>query len=219
MRKRVIDVSDERQPMRSGVILAGGRSTRFGERDKAVVDLAGTPMIRRVANRIVDVVGELVVNCRPEQRQAIQDAMADYPLAVGYAEDETPDQGPMAGIRNGLATAEGEYAFVVACDMPFVESALADHLFARVQSHDAAVPRLDDEWLQTTQAVYHTDAMRRACDAALDSGARRIVVPLGELDYVVVEADDIQSVAPLDSFENVNTREEFETVRKRLTSE
>jgi len=205
--------------MRSGAIIAGGRSTRFGEADKAVAELAGTPMIRRVADRIVDAVTELVVNCRPEQTPAIRDAMAGYPLAVSYAEDGTPDQGPMAGIRNGLAVAEGEYAFVVACDMPFVESALVEYLFDRAQSHDAAVPRLDDGWFQTTQAVYQTTAMHRACDDALDRGDRRIVAPLDELDYVVVDTDEIASVASLDSFENINSREELETARHRLKSE
>ena len=51
--------------MRSGVVVAGGRSTRFGAPDKAVADLGGTPMIRRVADRIAPAVEELVVNCRP----------------------------------------------------------------------------------------------------------------------------------------------------------
>lgn len=205
--------------MRSSVIIAGGRSTRFGEADKAVAELAGTPMIRRVADRIVDVVTEVVVNCRPEQTAAIRTAMEGYPLTVRYAQDETPDQGPVAGIRNGLGTASGDYALVVACDMPFVESALVEHLFDRAESHDAAVPRLDDGWFQTTQAVYHTTAMHRACDAALDRGDRRIVAPLDDLDYVVVETDEVASVASLDSFENINSRDEFESAHQRFASE
>ncbi|PSP28308.1 molybdenum cofactor guanylyltransferase [Halobacteriales archaeon QH_2_65_14] len=204
--------------MRSGVILAGGRSTRFGEGDKAVADLAGTPMIRRVADRLRNVVDDLVVNCRPEQTPALRNAMAGYPLDVGYAEDETPDRGPVAGIRNGLAVAGGEYSLVVACDMPFVDPALVDHLFDRAASHDAAVPRLDDGWFQTTQAVYRTVAMRRACDVALDRGDRRIVAPLEDLDYVVVEGDEIETVASTESFENVNSREDLQTAIDRLDS-
>ena len=38
--------------MTTGAIVAGGRSTRFGDRDKAVAELAGVPMIRRVADRL-----------------------------------------------------------------------------------------------------------------------------------------------------------------------
>ena len=202
--------------MRSGVIIAGGRATRFGDADKAVADLAGTPMIRRVADRLVEVVDELVVNCRPEQTAAIREAMAGYPLSVSYAEDELPDQGPVAGIRNGLAAASGTYGFVVACDMPFVDPALVSALFERAESHDAAVPRLEDGWFQTTQAVYRVPAMVRACETALERENPRILDPLEELDSVVVEQAVIESVASMKTFENINTRDEFERAQAEL---
>ena len=73
--------------MYSAVIVAGGRSTRFGDDDKAVAPLSGTPMIRRVADRLEPVVDELVVNCRDDQRDAIEEALAGYPLATNFALD------------------------------------------------------------------------------------------------------------------------------------
>lgn len=196
--------------MRSGVILAGGRSTRFGDADKVVAALAGTPMIRRVADRLQPVVSELVINCRKDQQSAIRNALADYPLDVSYALDDEPDRGPVAGIRNGLAAVESTYAAVVACDMPFVQSDVLSLLFERAEGHDAAVPRLDDSWLQTTQAVYRADPMRAACEQALIKGDLRVVAPLDNIEYVVVEADEIESVGSTRSFENLNTHEEFE---------
>ena len=205
--------------MDSGVIVAGGRSTRFGDTDKAVAELAGTPMIRRVADRIEAVVDELVVNCRPEQTDAIRDAMDGYPLPVTYAEDEVPDRGPVAGIHNGLESAAGRYAFVVACDMPFVDPALAAYLFERAAGHDAAVPRLESGWFQTTQAVYHAEAMTGACERVLEAAENpQILAPLEELDYVVVEEADLETVTDLETFENVNTKAEFDAAQERLSS-
>ncbi len=195
--------------MPAGVVIAGGRSTRFGDADKAVTPLAGVPMIRRVADRIEDVVDELVVNCREDQRSAIADALSDYSLPIGFAIDTDPDTGPMAGIRTGLTACTHEYAVVVACDMPFVDPRLVNYLLNRARGHDAAVPKLED-WFQTTHAVYRTDSMVRACNDALDRGERRIVEPLFELEYVVVEADDLRKRGSMTSFENLNTREEFE---------
>ena len=203
--------------MRSGVIVAGGRSTRFGESDKAVAELAGTPMIRRVADRLRPVVDELVVNCREDQQRAIRDALAGYPLTVSYALDTKPDRGPVAGIHDGLAAVESEYAAIVACDMPFVQPDVLSLLFERAEGHDAAVPRLDDGWLQTTQAVYRADAMGAACEAALAEGDPRVLAPLDTIEYVVVEADEIEFVGSTQSFENLNTREEFEQAVDRLT--
>lgn len=203
--------------MRSGVILAGGLSTRFGEQDKAVADLAGTPMIRRVADRISDVVDELVVNCRESQVMRIGEAMDGYPLDVSYGLDEMPDQGPVAGIRNGLEAARGEYAAVVACDMPFVDVALIEYLFERADTADAAVPRLDSGWFQPTQAVYRRTAMLDTCKLALEAEDPRILAPIEELgDVVVVEESEIESVASTGSFENVNTPEELAGARERL---
>ncbi|MFC7132085.1 MULTISPECIES: molybdenum cofactor guanylyltransferase [Salinibaculum] len=204
--------------MRSGVVVAGGRSTRFGASDKAVADLAGTPMVRRVADRLVETVAECVVNCRPDQTPAIREAMAGYPLPVRYGEDDVPDRGPVAGIRNGLREARGEYAAVVACDMPFVEPALIESLFDRAEDADAAVPRLASGWFQTTQAVYRTEAMVAACDVALEAENPRILRPIDELDdVVVIEEDEIESVASTRSFENVNTREELAAAQEQFS--
>ncbi|WP_416838387.1 molybdenum cofactor guanylyltransferase [Haloferax sp. DFSO52] len=204
--------------VRSAVILAGGRSTRFGDADKAVASLAGVPMIRRVADRLESVVDQLVVNCRADQRDAIESAMADYSLPVRYALDTSPDEGPMAGIGTGLAACAGEYAVVVACDMPFVERDIVRYLFERADADDvdAAVPKLDDGWYQTTQAVYRAVPMASACSNALERGDRKILAPLDELAWVVVAEDEIRDHGSLDSFENLNTREEFEAAQSRF---
>jgi molybdopterin-guanine dinucleotide biosynthesis protein A len=201
--------------MRAGAIVAGGRSTRFGDSDKAVADLAGTPMIRRVADRLGRVVDELVVNCRNDQVEAIEAALSDHTLDPEFALDEDPDQGPMAGIGTALGAVESEYAAVVACDMPFVDSPFVEYLFERAESHEAAVPR-PDEWFQTTQAVYHADAMADACRRALDRGEHRIVEALFELDYVVVEREEVFEHTTEATFQNLNTREEFEAAAERL---
>ncbi|WP_101298177.1 molybdenum cofactor guanylyltransferase [Halegenticoccus soli] len=205
--------------MRSAVVLAGGYSTRFGEADKAVAPLAGTPMIRRVADRLSSATDRLVVNCRREQEARLADALAGYPNPVTFALDPEPDRGPTAGIRTGLRAVDAEYAFVVACDMPFVDPDLVDYLFERAAGRDAAVPRIGDGWFQTTHAVYRARAMADACDAALARGESKVVAPLFDLDYVVVEEEEVRERASLDVFENVNTREELREAEARLSSE
>jgi len=205
--------------MQTGVIVAGGRSTRFGDSDKAVADLAGMPMIRRVADRVAEVVASLVINCRPDQVETIRRALAGAGYDVRYAEDTNTDRGPMAGIATGLRAAESEYAAVVACDMPFVEPALLEHLFEVAEGRDAAVPRVDEKWFQTTQAVYHVDAMVAACERALARGDRKVLAPLEDLDCAVVEEPAVREHASLDTFENLNTAAEFETAAARLRTE
>lgn len=201
--------------MGAGLIVAGGQSTRFGDGDKAVADVAGVPMVRRVADNIQGVVDELVVNCRSEQIEPLRDALAGYDRPVRFAPDEDPDQGPMAGIETGLDAVDEPYTFVVACDMPFVDPDVVEYLFERASGHDAAVPQLDD-WFQTLHAVYRTDPMATACQRALARDEEKIVAPLFEVDYVTVDEAEIRRHGTLDSFENLNTREEVEAATDRF---
>lgn len=202
--------------MPDGVVLAGGRSTRFGEQDKATADLAGRPMIRRVGERLVDVTDRLVVNCRADQTRAIEAAFEDYPNPLTIATDPDPDQGPMAGIRTGLGATENEYAFVAACDMPFIEPGLVSHLFSRARGYDAAVPRIGDGWFQTTHAVYRAESMAEACERALCAGERKVIAPLEYLEYVVIDEGEVREYATRTTFENLNTKEEFEQAVERF---
>ncbi|WP_336036926.1 molybdenum cofactor guanylyltransferase [Halobacterium yunchengense] len=202
--------------MHSAVVLAGGRSTRYGDGDKALADLAGVPMLRRVADRLAGATDELVVNCRRDQRDAHVDALDGYPDPVRVAEDPEPDEGPMAGIAAGLRAADGEYAVVVACDMPFVDPDVVEFLFERADGHDAAVPELDDGWYQTTQAVYRADAMAAACERALERGDRKILAPLDDLDWVAVPESAVAAVGDVETFENLNTREAVADAAERF---
>lgn len=204
--------------MHSGLIVAGGRATRFGDPgvDKAVVDVAGVPMIRRVADRLEPVIDALVVNCRDEQVDLIRNALSGYDSRVQFARDETPDLGPVAGIATGLRAVKHEYAFVAACDMPLIDSAFVAYLFERAAGYDGAVPQLDDRWFQTLHAVYRARAMAEACERALATGERRTVAPLSDIEYVVVDESEARKHGSIDTFENINTHEELETTIERL---
>lgn len=195
---------------RGAVVLAGGRSTRFGDADKAVAPLAGVPMIRRVADRLP--VEELVVNCRNDQRELIREALDGD---VRFAVDPEPDRGPMAGIMTGLRAVDAEYAAVVACDMPFLDPELLAFLFDRASGHEAAIP-VHDGWYETTQAVYCTGPMVEACERALARGERKILAPLEDLDWVEITEHEWREHAAPATFENLNTREEFEAAANRL---
>jgi molybdopterin-guanine dinucleotide biosynthesis protein A len=179
----------------AGVVLAGGRSTRYGEGDEALADLAGTPMLRRVADELRTRVESLVVNCRPERTDALREAMAGHPSRSGSPRIPGRTSARSAASETGLrAVADHEYAFVVACDMPFLAAGFVAHLFDRAAGHDAAVPRVD-EWFQTTHAVDRADAMAAACDDALDRGEGKVLAALEQVEYVVVGSDEPEAYA------------------------
>ena len=198
---------------RAGIVIAGGRSVRMGGREKAVVDVAGTPLIRRVAEGLTPAVEELVVNCRADQQEAIAGALSG--LAPTFALDAESDRGPVAGIATGLEATDAAYAVVVACDLPFLDTALVEYLFERAAGSDAAVPKPDD-WFEPLHAVYRPGPMAEACRDALVEGDVRIIEPLFSLEYEVVERTALVAHGSLDSFEGVDTPADLADAESRL---
>jgi molybdopterin-guanine dinucleotide biosynthesis protein A len=205
--------------MAAGVLVCGGASTRFGDADKVCFPLAGKPLVRHVADRLAPIIDELVVNCREDQRGAIQDALRDYDHPVTYAFDEQPDAGPLHGIDRGLSAVDSTYAVVVACDMPFVDPAFVEHLFAVAEDREGAIPRYGDEgWYQPLQAVYHVEAMRAAVAAAEAEGIDRPIEAARKVDFETVEGEALWERADEWTFFNVNTREDLAEAESHLAS-
>lgn len=199
-----------------GVVLGGGYSTRFGDGDKALAELRGRPLLAHVVSRLEPACDRVVLNCREEQAESHRAAVERCDVPVAVAVDPEPDRGPMAGIAAGLRAVEAEYAAVVACDMPFVDSDFLEYLHGRARGRDAAVPQREDEWYQTTQAVYRADAMADACERALERGEGKILAALEQLDWATVGESEIRTHAASDTFDNVNTREELAAAERKL---
>lgn len=198
----------------SGIIVAGGQSGRMGDTEKTVMDIAGTPLIRRVADRLLESTDELVINCRDAQRERIAEVLED--LDPRFAIDEVPDQGPVAGMKTGLKAAETEYSAIVAGDMPLLDPGLITYLLERAAGHDVAVPR-PSEWFEPLHAVYRTSRTIEACERALQRENPRIMEPLSKLDRVVVDRSELLEHGSLDSFESVDTPADVAWAEARLS--
>lgn len=201
---------------RAGVVLAGGYSTRFGDGDKALADVAGRPMVRVVADRLARATDALVVNCRADQRPALEATLAGRDPA--FAEDPAPGRGPLAGAATGLrAVPDGvEYAALVACDMPLVDPDVIALLFERARGRAAAVPRVDGR-SQPAQAVYRVGPAVEAFEAALSRGESALADGISGLDCAVVPESAVTERGSASSFENVNTRTDLAAVAERVS--
>lgn len=185
--------------MRSAIVVAGGSSERFGDREKALAPYDGDPMLARVARAVAPTVDDLVINCRADQRPDFEFALdrASLSLArsqVRFAVDDRPDRGPVAGLRRGLEVAAHDRAVVVPCDLPLLESAFVARLFEAHASErpDAVVPRCDG-YRQPLCAVYDASAARRACETVLESDRRRMADVLDELEVAELAESRIEA--------------------------
>lgn len=201
--------------MRSGVIVAGGRSTRFGDDEKAVADLDGRALIRRVADRLAGVVDELVVNCRRDQVETLRAALADGAFDPRFAVDAVPDRGPVAGVLTGLRFAAADDAFVTGCDMPLLDPGFVDVLFERARGRSGAVPVAHGR-PQPLCAVYRTEPTIAACETALARDSGRLRDLLTYADPAVLDEPTVWEHAEAGTFRNVNSRTDLAAVAAEL---
>ncbi|HYM84710.1 MAG TPA: NTP transferase domain-containing protein [Candidatus Dormibacteraeota bacterium] len=113
-------MNEDGRPRVAGIVLAGGRSRRFGE-DKLGLDVGGVPLLDRAVAAVAGVADEVVVvvgagQAEPDLRRL------DRPPRVVH--DPVPDQGPLVGLVAGLRSADAPVAVVVGGDMPFVAPAV-----------------------------------------------------------------------------------------------
>lgn len=198
----------------TGLVVAGGRSRRFGDSDKALAPVADRPMVAHVAERLSTVADELVVNCRRDQRPAIESALADCPLDPRVAVDTVPDRGPVYGLRTGLRVAAGRYAVVTGCDMPVVEPSLLATLLDRARETDApgVVPEVDGH-RQPLCGAYHVARAREACETAVGRSDPRLRTVLDCLDPVVVPESTVSEHADPRTLVSVDSPADIDAVR------
>ena len=191
----------------TGVLLAGGRSTRMGGRNKAFAAVRGEPIAARTLRVLGSLFSDVVVATNDPDRYRGFD--------VAIVTDEYPHRGPLAGVHAAMGRAKHPYLFVVACDMPGLDPRTIEFLLAQVDDAEAVVPRWDGD-IEPLHAVYAA-ATRPIAEACLRDGraAMRDFLPRLRVTYVGEEA--LAHVAgTAESFLNVNTPEELAAVGGRF---
>ena len=182
---------------RAGIVLCGGRSSRMG-RAKAWLPWFGRSMIEHVVGCLRPLVSEIVVVGSADL------LLPDLPARI--VSDRAVGLGPLAGIREGLAAIESDWAFVTSVDAPHLSPEYVDELFAVGKS----VAPVAEGHVQVLSAIYPREAGERA-DALLAAGIRR---PLALLEAVGYLALDSTIAAGSRAWSGFNTpREYLEAVR------
>lgn len=168
----------------TGVILAGGRSQRFGGVDKTRLPVGGRTLLQRALDALAPVT---------ERRLVVGGAPGDGRLA-----DRDPGAGPLGGILTALEAIDTSHALVLAADLPFISDALLRAVRSAGDDAAVALTRHPDGRLALCLSV------RRACAPAVremwSRGARRLRDLESLAPCRIVDAD----AALADTLWNVN---------------
>lgn len=187
-----------------GVIQAGGRSARMGGDPKALLDLGGRRIIERVVDALAPALSDLLVVTNTPEAYAF--------LGLPMVADVFADAGSLGGIYSGLRAVDGDAAFTVACDMPFLRTDVVRLLLARAGEADVVVPRVGGQ-LETLHAVYGKRCVG-PMESRIRAGRLKITGFFEEVRVLEVPEADLARVAdPALVFMNVNTPEELARAR------
>ncbi|OHC90571.1 MAG: hypothetical protein A3J99_02845 [Sideroxydans sp. RIFOXYD2_FULL_59_7] len=186
----------------TALILAGGDSSRMGQ-DKAGLLLDGTTLLQRVTATMQDIFPAVIVSVRQPRAE----------VALPQVCDVQPDGGPLAGLVAGLAQVDTPWMFAVACDMPFIQSAVIARMAELRGEQHAVVPMIGGH-PQPLFAFYAKDALPTMRDA-LASGEKRVRAVLQRLDVRYVEEAELRDFDPqFRSFLDLDTPQDYQAAQE-----
>ena len=167
----------------SGVVLAGGRSSRFGT-DKLAAELDGMPLLQHAVTRVAEAAGEVVVVLAPGS------ARPAFPpgLPVRSAVDAREGQGPLEGLLAGLRAVRTEHALVAAGDMPTLSPAvLLELLRVAEEAPVDAVALADGNRVRPLPCIVRVAPAIANARALLHGPERRLRALLDSLRLAVID--------------------------------
>jgi len=186
----------------TGIILAGGKSKRFGGKiDKALLPLNNKPTVQWIIEKLNSFFPEtILVTNQPEN-------FSQFPVKL--VSDIYPGYAALSGLHSGLHYSKNFYNFVVACDLPFVLPELIRCLVKNKENYDIVIP-----WLKTGQepfcAIYSKNCLQPISEQIKKGAKPRIIDFLKEVKLLKIKEEEIKKIDPdLISFFNINTPKDY----------
>jgi len=195
------------QPRVAGLVLAGGRSSRFGG-EKAVATLCGRPLLDWCARSLAGAGASVAVNARPGSETETLARVMGFPV---LHDDPALPAGPLTGVTEGLAWAAAQgfdRLVTLPCDTPLVR---ADHVAALIAGlgEARAAYAVTDEGPQGLCAAWRVE-VATALLTHLAAGQHPSVQGLLE----EIGARQVRFADPV-TFGNINRRDDLARLQER----
>lgn len=197
----------------SAVVLAGGNSTRMGQ-NKALLELGSKTMIELVVEKLKTIFEEIIIVTNTPQ---IYNMLKNVRFVPDYF--ESIEKKSIIGLYTAILEAENNYAFVVACDMPFLNIDIINYMVENVRDEDILVPCING-YYQPLHAIYHKKCLE-SIKNLLDCQNYKIIDLFDhfnnnlKINKINDKTLNILKI-PSNSFINLNTYEEYLEVKKTI---
>jgi len=128
----------------SAILLAGGKSKRFGSSKRDIV-INGQTLLEGAVRKLRKIFQDIVIVLSPNE------TLSSFQKLVVY--DEAEGEGPLMGIYTGLKSIKNEKSMVMPVDTPFVSVEFVEYLVECSNDFDAVIP-LWNKGLEPLVGVY-----------------------------------------------------------------
>jgi molybdopterin-guanine dinucleotide biosynthesis protein A len=181
-------------------VLAGGRGSRLGGKNKSLIEVEGITILLRSLDILRPLFDEILLSGWPDD--------TELPAGIGKVPDNFPGRGPLAGIEASMKAAETRYIFVFGGDMPWlseeiIKSQATDFL---ENPADVSVPRINN-LAEPLHAIYSC-RLQPSLEAFLMSADKPAVIDF--IGKTRVRYYDLPpSAETTRAFTNINTPEDL----------
>ena len=177
----------------TGIILAGGASSRMGE-EKGLVEYDGKSMIEHILVALQGAVDHILIVASDERY-----GQFGYPV---YS-DLIPQKGPVGGIYTGLHYSSTELNMCLSCDVPLVTTEFIEWIM-QVSSNGVTLPRCNGKTHQL-MGVYRKSALSIFREA-IDSDELKLSLVNEKAGCTIVDVEESSVDFDVRIFSNLNTK-------------
>ena len=194
--------------MCTGIILAGGESKRLNSVEKANLLVGDKRIIERMMTVYEKLFSEIILVSNHPTAYLEWDALV--------VKDIYTKRSSLTGIHSGLFYTKTDYAFIAACDTPFLKMELVKTIIEHISSGtDVVIPRTD-VGIEPLCAVYSRRCLQPV-QSALNQNNLKIRSFFSKIKVKEIPEAVLRKIDPgLVSFFNINTPKDLEQANRMI---
>ena len=163
----------------TGIILAGGKSTRMGS-DKGFVTYQNKPFIQHIIDALLPLVNEIIIVSNNPHYDVFK---------LKRVDDIIKDAGPLAGIYTGLCHSKTEKNIILSCDIPVINQDVLKQLILQ-NNEEIDVVQVESQGKTMPLIALYNKRCVSTCLSLLELGERRLRFLIKQLKSKTIVLDN-----------------------------
>jgi molybdopterin-guanine dinucleotide biosynthesis protein A len=195
----------------TGVILSGGLATRYDGTQKAILRVGGVRILDRIYRIYAELFEEIIlVTNSPEK-------FLEWDLLI--VPDLFPIRSSLTGIHAGLFFMSNRFAFVSACDTPFLKKEIVETVIGNIEAHIDVVMPETTSGFEPLCAAYSKRCLNPA-QQHLEQDKLQIIKAFRKCRIKTISEKVLREKdTDLQSFFNINTPDDLKRAEKMVKDE